>query len=214
MALSLPRRLELLAWASEAGAWVLEDDTDGVFRLSGKPLLPLQSLDRGRRVIHAGSFSQMLFPALRLGYLVVPDELCDAFKRSARLLTLGQPSLEQRALTVFLAKGHFARHLRKMRRLYTNRRNALAAALRGTFGEGVMPGMPPGGLHLVARFPGAADDTVLAKRAAAVGLAPLALSALSAAHGSGQGLLLAYSNIPANQAEDVADRLKQAIEAA
>ncbi len=214
MALPLPRRLELLAWASEAGAWVLEDDTDGVFRLAGRPLQPLKNLDRGWRVIHAGSFSQTLFPALRLGYLVVPNELCDAFRRAARLLTLGQPSLEQRALAAFLAKGHFARHLKKMRRLYGERRAALATALRGAFGEAALPEMPPGGLHLIARFAGAADDTVLAKRAIVAGLAPLALSTLATAHGNGQGLLLAYTNIPANQAEDTVSKLKHAIDAA
>ncbi|HET6610043.1 MAG TPA: PLP-dependent aminotransferase family protein [Rhodopila sp.] len=212
MALSLPRRLELLAWASEVEAWVLEDDTDSVFRLNGRPLQPLKSLDRGRRVIQAGSFSQTLFPALRLGYLVVPNELCDAFERAARLLTLGQPSLEQRALAAFLAKGHFIRHLSKMRRLYTERRTALTVALRETFGEEVLSQMPPGGLHLIARLADAVDDTVLAKRALTAGLAPCALSSLSAAHGNGQGLLLAYSNIPANRAGETVGKLKRAIE--
>lgn len=212
--LALPRRLELLAWASEAGAWVLEDDSDGVFRASGRPVLALQSLDRGGRVIHAGSFSQMLFPALRLGYLVVPDELTDAFRRAARLLTLGQPALEQRALAAFLAKGLFDRHLKRMQRLYAERRAGVVQAIAGAWGKPCVLDMPAGGLHLIARFPGAADDTVLAKRAIGAGLAPLALSSLAAAHGHGQGLLFAYSNIPADQAEDIVSKLKHVIDAA
>ncbi|HVY16464.1 MAG TPA: PLP-dependent aminotransferase family protein [Rhodopila sp.] len=246
VALSLPRRLELLTWASETGAWVLEDDSDGVFRLAGRALPTLYSLDRDRRVIHAGSFSQTMFPALRLGYVVVPDELGEAFQRAARLLTLGQPALEQRALANFIARGHFARHVKRMRRLYAERRGAMIAALRDQFGEACVPDLPQdvrrgvsqgipqnipqaipqglsqglpqglsqGGLHLIARFPDAPDDTVLAKRAAAAGLAPVALSSLAAAHGQGQGLLLAYSNIPADQADDIVSKLKQVIDAA
>ncbi len=212
--LALPRRLELLAWASETGAWVLEDDSDGMFRSSGRPLQALQSLDRGGRVLHAGSFSQTLFPALRLGYLVVPDELTDAFRRAARLLTLGQPALEQRALAAFLAKGHFDRHLKRMRRLYAERRAGVVRAVEAVMGAACVLEMSAGGLHSIARFPGSADDTVLAKRAIAAGLAPLALSTLAAAHGHGQGLLFAYSNIPADQAEDIVSKLKHVIDAA
>jgi GntR family transcriptional regulator/MocR family aminotransferase len=212
--LALPRRLELLAWASEAGAWVLEDDSDGMFRSSGRPLQALQSLDRGGRVLHAGSFSQTLFPALRLGYLVVPDELNDAFRRAARLLTRGQPALEQRALAAFLAKGLFDRHLKRMRRLYAERRAGVVRAIQVAWGEAAGPDIPAGGLHLIARFPGAADDTLLAKRALGAGLAPIALSTLAAAHGHEQGLLFAYSNVPVHMAEDIMSKLKHAIDAA
>ena len=124
VALSLPRRLALLAWAAEAGAWVLEDDYDSEFRYTGHPLPALKSLDRGGRVLYAGSFSKVLFPALRLGYLVVPDELAEAFARASRLWSLGLPSLEQRVVAAFMAEGHFARHLRRMRSLYAARRQA------------------------------------------------------------------------------------------
>jgi GntR family transcriptional regulator / MocR family aminotransferase len=207
VALSLPRRLALLAWAADAGAWALEDDYDSEFRYTGHPLPALKSLDRGGRVLYAGSFSKVLFPALRLGYLVVPDELSDAFARAARLWSFGLPSLEQRVVAALMAEGHFARHLRRMRSLYAVRRDALAAALTSTFGDQVSLELEAGGMHLLARFPGAADDGTLARRAAAAGLAPVALSSLALAHDSGQGLLLSFTNVPEGDADALVRRL-------
>ncbi|MGA3400786.1 MAG: PLP-dependent aminotransferase family protein [Acetobacteraceae bacterium] len=214
VALSLPRRLALLAWAAEAGAWVLEDDYDSEFRYTGHPLPALKSLDRGGRVLYAGSFSKVLFPALRLGYLVVPDELAEAFARASRLWSFGLPSLEQRVVAAFMAEGHFARHLRRMRALYGARRRALAAALTAVFGDRVALELEAGGMHLLARFPGAADDGTLARRAAAAGLAPTALSSLALAHDCGQGLLLSFTNVPEDAAEALSRRLAGAIEGA
>jgi GntR family transcriptional regulator/MocR family aminotransferase len=210
-ALSLPRRMELLAWAAETDAWVLEDDYDSEFRYAGRPPPALKSLDRGQRVLHAGSFSKVLFPALRLGYLVVPPELAAVFVRAARLLTAGQPNLEQAVVAAFITGGHFRRHVRRMRVLYAERRTALAAALEAGMGSRMTLEMPPGGMLLIARFPGVDDDTVLAKRAAAAGLAPLALSALAVAHDCGQGLLLGFPTIPAADADSVVARLRAAI---
>lgn len=211
VALSLPRRLELLAWAEEAGSWILEDDYDSEFRYVGRPLPSLKSLDRGERVLYAGSFSKVLFPALRLGYLVVPPELAAAFLRASRLLTLGHPVLEQKVVAAFMQKGHFARHIRRMRILYGERRRVLAAALRAEFGERIMVDAGAGGMHLVARFPGAADDAELVKRAARAGLAPSALSKMAMAHDCGQGLLLGFTNVPANDAAAIVARLAAVI---
>ncbi|MFL5252019.1 MAG: PLP-dependent aminotransferase family protein [Rhodopila sp.] len=211
VALSLPRRLELLAWAAEAGSWILEDDYDSEFRYTGRPLPALKSLDRGERVLYAGSFSKTLFPALRLGYLVVPAELAAAFLRASRLATLAQPVLEQTVVAAFMRKGHFVRHIRKMRLLYANRRRALASALRVVFGERIMLDLAAGGMHLLVRFPGVADDTELARRSAAAGLAPSALSSLAMAHDCGHGLLLGFTNIAAEDAEATAARLASAI---
>jgi GntR family transcriptional regulator / MocR family aminotransferase len=211
VALSLPRRLELLTWAAEAEAWVLEDDYDSEFRYTGRPLPSLKSLDRGQRVLYAGSFSKVLLPSLRLGYLVVPPELSDAFRRAAKLSTFGQPVLEQAVTAQFMQKGNFARHIRRMRNLYGERRQALAAALRHVFGARCSVEMAAGGMHLLARFAGGESDTKLTKRALAAGLAPSALSALSVAHDCGQGLLLSFTNIPADQAEIMADRLRSVV---
>jgi GntR family transcriptional regulator/MocR family aminotransferase len=211
VALSLPRRLELLAWAGEAGSWILEDDYDSEFRFAGRPLPSLKSLDRGDRVIYAGSFSKVLFPALRLGYLVVPAELATAFLRAARLTTIAQPSLEQSVVAAFMRKGHFPRHIRRMRLLYADRRRALAGALDAAFGDRVAVEPGADGLHLLARFSGAADDTELVRRSAGAGLAPAALSPLAMAHDCGHGLLLGFTNIPVQDAATTVARLAEVV---
>jgi len=211
VALSLPRRLALLTWAAEAGAWVLEDDYDSEFRYTGHKLPALKSLDRGERVIFAGTFSKVLFPGLRLGYLVVPDALTDAFLRASRLLNCGQPMLEQRAVAAFMEQGHFGRHLRRMRSLYADRRQALAVALRAAFGDRIVLELEAGGMHLLVRFPGMQDDGAVVRRALAAGLAPTALSGLSMAHDCGQGLLLGFTNVPEAEAVSLVARLAQAV---
>ena len=211
VALSLPRRLALLTWAAEAGAWVLEDDYDSEFRYTGHKLPALKSLDRGERVVFAGSFSKVLFPGLRLGYLVVPDALTDAFLRASRLLNCGQAVLEQRAVAAFMEQGHFGRHLRRMRSLYADRRQALAVALRAAFGERIVLELEAGGMHLLVRFPGMQDDGAVVRRALAAGLAPTALSGLSMAHDCGQGLLLGFTNVPEAEAVSLVARLAQAV---
>ncbi|HUB14812.1 MAG TPA: PLP-dependent aminotransferase family protein [Acetobacteraceae bacterium] len=211
VALSLPRRLALLGWAADAGGWVLEDDYDSEFRYTGHPLPALKSLDRGGRVLYAGTFSKVLFPALRLGYLVVPDELAEAFGRAARLGSQGLPALEQCVVARFMAEGHFARHLRRMRALYAARRQALATALSAAFGNRATLELAAGGMHLLARFPGAADDGTLARRALAAGLGPAALSSLAVAHDCGQGLLLGFTNVAESEADGLAKRLATAL---
>ncbi|HEY0185729.1 MAG TPA: PLP-dependent aminotransferase family protein [Rhodopila sp.] len=211
MALSLPRRRELLAWAEDAGSWILEDDYDSEFRYVGRPLPSLKSLDRGQRVLYAGTFSKVLFPGLRLGYLVVPPELVAAFIRACRLMTSGQPALEQSVVATFMQKGHFARHIRRMRILYGQRRASLAAALQAAFGDSITLQLQAGGMHLLARFPGGVDDTELTRRATAAGLAPSALSSLTMAHSHGQGLLLSFTNIPTEAAPAFVGRLRTAL---
>jgi GntR family transcriptional regulator/MocR family aminotransferase len=211
VALSLPRRLELLAWAAEAGSWIVEDDYDSEFRYTGRPLPSLKSLDRGQRVLYAGSFSKVLFPALRLGYLIVPPELQTVFLRASRLLTSGLPVLEQKSVAAFMRNGHFARHIRRMRMLYADRRRALATALQATFGERVMVELASGGMHLLARFPGSDDDTQLAKRAEQAGLAATALSSLMMAHDVGQGLLLGFTNVATADTDALVARLVAAV---
>jgi GntR family transcriptional regulator/MocR family aminotransferase len=202
VSLSLPRRLALLAWADEAPAWVLEDDYNAEFRYSGAIPPSLKSLDRGERVLFAGSFSKTLFPGLRLGYLVVPDALVETMTRAARLITRGPPLLEQSVTAAFMAGGHFARHVKRMRGLYRRRRAALAAALAGHFPVE----LPAGGMHLLIRLPDGVDDGDAARRALSVGLAPTALSGLSIAHNAGRGLLLAFTNV---REEDAAGLVRQ-----
>jgi len=209
--LSLERRLSLLAWAAKSNAWVLEDDYDSEFRYMGHPLPALKSLDHADRVLFAGSFSKVLFPGLRIGHLVVPEPLTEDIARASRLVQLGQSGLEQRVVASFMAEGHFARHLRRMRSLYAARRAALAEALAALFGDRVTLELQAGGMHLIARFTDGIADTELARRALAHGFAPTALSSLAMEHACDQGLLLSFTNIAAAEAPAVATRLAAAM---
>ena len=209
--LSLARRQALLAWAGAARAHVLEDDYDCEFHYSGFKPAALKSLDGEDRVFYAGSFSKTLFPALRLGYLVVPARLAENAAHHCRDMGRGHASLEQAALAAFLAEGHFARHLRRMRLHYKARRQALADALTNAFGDGIRFILPAGGLHILARFPDHGADKMLSARAARHGLAASPLSAQSIKYGAGEGLLLSFTNVPEKDAPALAARLKQAI---
>src|SRR5215470_6072768 len=128
--LSLPRRMALLAWAAAADAWIVEDDYDSEYRYLGKPLPALKSLDRHDRVLFVGSFSKILSPGLRCGYLVVPPSLVDRFVTVADLLQPPPAALIQATIAAFLEQGYLGRHIRRMRQLYGERRAALTAALR------------------------------------------------------------------------------------
>lgn len=212
MALSLSRRLALLKWASAAGAWIVEDDYDGELRYRGRPLPALKSLDKAGRVLYAGTFSKILFPGLRVGYLVVPDALLSRFARAAALLHPAPSALDQAAIATFMAEGHLARHIKRMRRLYELRRDALVEALDETLGDVLRVEPPAGGMHLVARLRRDADDMVIAKRAQERGLAPGALSRCASERRADPGLLLNFTNVTVESARIAARRLKGAIE--
>jgi GntR family transcriptional regulator/MocR family aminotransferase len=128
--MSLPRRMALLAWARRRGAWIAEDDYDSEFRYAGRPLAALQGLDTAGRVIYIGTFSKVLFPALRLGYMVVPAGTVEAFAAARALSDRHPPGPSQALVAEFLAEGHFARHIRRMRTLYAERQAALVSATR------------------------------------------------------------------------------------
>jgi GntR family transcriptional regulator/MocR family aminotransferase len=128
--MSLRRRLQLLEWARRSGAMIFEDDYDSEYRYSGRPIPALQGMDRSGSVIFAGSFSAVMFPALRLGYLVVPLDLVDVFAAAASVSTHHPPLLEQAILCDFITEGHFARHIRRMRELYAERLLVLLEAAR------------------------------------------------------------------------------------
>lgn len=211
IALSLPRRLGLLSWAAKARAIIVEDDYDGEFHYEGRPLPALKSLDRGGCVIYAGSLSKVLFPGLRLGYLVLPDDLVDAFERSLQRSDACISTFEQRVVAGFMTEGHFARHLKRMRGLYAARRRALADALNDVFGDRIVVDLQPGGMHLIARFASRRRDSELASKAQAAGLAVESLSSRAIRHGCGQGLLLGFTNIAEADARRLCGRLAGAI---
>jgi GntR family transcriptional regulator/MocR family aminotransferase len=212
--MSLPRRLALLAWAEEAGAFVLEDDYDSEYRYVGRPLPALQGLDRAGRVIYVGSFSKVLFPALRIGYLVVPDDLVDAFTAAQRFGEIHVPALEQAALADFIAGGHLGRHVRRMRALYAARGRTLVRAVRRAAGEALEVRSAHAGLHLVGWLPAGADDRAAAAGAAAHGVEAQPLSAHALRPPVRGGLLLGYAAVPEPEIERAAGRLAAALGAA
>ncbi|HLX09654.1 MAG TPA: PLP-dependent aminotransferase family protein [Thermoanaerobaculia bacterium] len=128
--MSLPRRLQLLEWARRSGALIFEDDYDSEFRFSGRPLPALQGLDRHGLVLFAGTFSKVLFPSLRLGYLVIPPDLVDTFAATKSITSRHAPLLDQAVLREFIVEGHFARHVRRMREVYAERLSALLECAR------------------------------------------------------------------------------------
>jgi GntR family transcriptional regulator/MocR family aminotransferase len=176
-AMSAARRVQLLEWARRAGAWIVEDDYDSEYRYDGHPLASLHGLDRDARVVYVGTFSKILFPALRVGYLVVPRDLVPHFRRLRGATDIFPAPATQAVLAAFIAEGHFARHLRRMRTLYGERRRALVAAIeRELGGEGVRVVGGAAGMHLVALLPEGTGDRALALRAVRAGLSVAPLS--------------------------------------
>jgi GntR family transcriptional regulator / MocR family aminotransferase len=208
--LSLARRAALLDWAAQSGSWIVEDDYVGEFRYDGRPLPALKSLDKADRVFYIGTFSKTMFPGLRIGYLVVPSSQLPPIRTLVRL-DGGRSILEQGALADFMIEGHFARHVRRMRALYASRRSALMAAVSDKFGSRFEIVPTTGGLHIVARAGAHESDVGMEHAAAAAGLRPLALSKMGQGLDCGQGLLLGFANVTADQAASTVERLKAAI---
>lgn len=191
--MSLARRTRLLQWAAESDGWIVEDDYDSEFRYSGAPLASLQGLDIDNRVIYAGTFSKTLFPGLRLGYLVVPEDLIDAFISARNAMTLAPPFLAQAVLSDFIEEGHLTRHIRRMRTRYARRRQALVASLEETLGGVVQLGPNDAGLHLTVWLPEGVDDLAVWREAQEKEVTVLPLSRLCLAPPQRQGLVLGFA---------------------
>lgn len=213
--MSLGRRLALLDWAARADAWILEDDFDSEYRYGGRPLASLQGLDRDGRVVYVGSFSKVLFPSLRLGYMVVPPDLTDVFLRARAALDSHPSSVVQPAMATFMEEGHFTAHIRRMRRLYAARQEALVEAVEHRLG-GLLHAAPGDtGMHFVATLQtGAAeDDKTLAARAADAGLSTPPLSAYYLKGGDKRGLLMGFAAVPEDEAAPGVEKLAAALQA-
>jgi GntR family transcriptional regulator/MocR family aminotransferase len=192
--MNLSRRLALLEWSRETGAWIVEDDYDSEYRFSGRPLEALHGLDRAGRVLYIGTFSKVLFPSLRLGYLVAPPELLTGLIATQRLIAVHLPLLEQLALADFMAEGYFARHVRTMRQLYKERRNALVDALARELGTRLEVTVPEAGMHLTVWLPKGMSAQAVARRAAASGLHILPISHFSLRSLQRDGLVLGFAS--------------------
>ena len=197
--MSLPRRHQLLSTARAHGAWVLEDDYDSEYRFSGPPISSLEGLDTDGRVLYMGTFSKVLYPGIKLGYLVVPKPLVTAFKQAHYDLNRpGQMPL-QAALAEFIEMGHFSSALRRARQGYGERRAALLEALKPVLAadtDGPFISGAEQGLHLCLRLPSHADDKALAQRLAQQGLTVRPLSAYCLARNDLKGLVIGYGYAP------------------
>ena len=193
MSMSVSRRLALLHWAQRADAWVLEDDYDSEIRYRGRPQPAMQGIDADGRVIYIGTFSKTLFPALRLGYVVVPPRLVDAFV-TARLVSDRHSSVvEQAVLADFIAGGHYARHLRRMRALYAERQEALVAAARELLGDVLDVRPTDAGMNVIAWLPPGVDDRAVYRAALEAGVEAPPLSPFSQAPLERGALFLNFS---------------------
>ena len=208
VSLTLPRRQQLLAWASRQQAWIVEDDYDGEYRYISRPLPALKSLDRDGRVIYSGTFSKVLFPGIRLAYLVVPEAQIGRFESISQIFRGGCPQLTQAIVASFMAQGHFARHIQRMRKLYGERRALTVRGLNNVLGEHVSIDANPGGMHLIMHLKGSQSDTALVQRMRQHGLFAEALSEWSQQHTPQSALLLGFANI---QSQASAEALGQRI---
>lgn len=210
--MSLARRLELLDTARAAGSFVLEDDYDSEYRYAGRPLAALQGLDQGGRVIYLGTFSKVMFPGVRLGYMVVPDHLLDAFLKVRTLIDAHPSSIAQAALADFIEEGHLAGHIRRMRPLYAERQAALMEALEPV-SDRLKLTPSAAGMHVVGRLDSGVDDREIARRAANLGVQAPALSGYFQGVPQARGLVLGYAGVKTETVRRAAAALVRAIDA-
>jgi len=212
--MSAARRLNLLDWARREGAWIIEDDYDSEYRFGNLPVPALQGLDRDSRVIYIGTFTKMLFPALRLGYVVLPRDLVSPFSTIRRGMDFFSPTFSQAVLADFIREGHFERHIRRTRLLCHERREALVAALGRAFGSSVRVPGDAAGMFLTAEFPDGRDDQAIGFRAAPLGVRALPLSECYDGRPRRRGLVLGYGGVRPAEMETAVSLLRQAYDAA
>jgi GntR family transcriptional regulator/MocR family aminotransferase len=209
--LTLARRLQLLEWAAQSQAWIVEDDYNSEFRHAGRPIASLQGLDSSGRVIYMGSFSKVLFPALRLGYLILPPNLIDAFISARRLADYHSPTVEQAVLADFMEAGHFGRHIRRMRGIYAERQDALIDAFRRHLPRLIDVKPAQAGMHVVGWLPRNVSDVEMSQRAIDSGIEAPSLSAFSLRPRRAGGLILGYAAFTPREIREGAKRLAIAL---
>ncbi|MBD0369919.1 MAG: PLP-dependent aminotransferase family protein [Pyrinomonadaceae bacterium] len=211
--MSAARRLQLLEWAQTAGAWIVEDDYDSEYRYESAPISSLQGLDTNSRVIYIGTFSKVLFPSLRLGYIVIPPDLLDRFAAVRQSMDLCPPPINQAVLTEFIREGHFARHLRKMRQLYGERRRVLVKEIERQLYPSCTIVGGEAGMHLTILMNVEIRDSEVAARAAERRLRLSALSLSYVGKAPRQGFVLGFGNTRASEIPGAVRLLKKLLKA-
>lgn len=212
--MSVSRRLQLLHWAKRAGSWIIEDDYDSEYRYESKPIASLQGLDRSSRVIYIGTFSKTLFPALRLGYIVIPSDLVDRFAAVRRALDIFPPYLSQDVLADFINLGHYARHIRRTRQLYAERRDVLVQNIQAEFGDQLEVLGAQAGMHLTVTLPRGVRDNEISERAAESKLWLWPLSSAYARKATLQGFILGFGGVTVDEIPQAVRRLRCVLTAA
>jgi len=202
--MSMARRLELLDWAQRTGGWIIEDDYDSEFRYSGQPLASLQGLDRYQRVIYIGTFSKVLFPGLRLGFVVLPKDLVAAFQGARLLIDRHPPTLQQTVLADFMRGGYLAGHIRRTRRRYKAARDLVAEALRRRAGADCDIHLPDCGMQVVCYLPKGLSDVAVAEEAARRGVLVRPLSSMFVDKPRQAGLVLGFTGYEAQRLRSAA----------
>ncbi len=209
--MSASRRLQLLDWAQKNGSWVIEDDYDSEYRYESLPIASMQGVDSHARVIYIGTFSKVLFPSLRLGYMVIPPDLVDHFLRIRRVIDIAPAGMYQEVLADFINEGHFARHIRRMRVLYRERRSALVENIQRELGSMVEVLGSEAGMHLTVVLPRKSRDLEIAYRAAQEGLWTWPLSTSYLGEPPQSGFILGFGSTPAEEMPRGVVRLRNLI---
>ncbi len=205
--MSASRRLQLLDWAERRGAWIIEDDYDSEYRYESMPVTSLQGLDRNSRVVYIGTFSKVLFPSLRLGYVVIPADLVERFLAVRFAIDISPANFHQGVLADFIREGHFSRHIRRMRLVYAERRSALIESLRKELGPMAEIGGAEAGMHLSVILKGISDREV-AERAARQNLWLVPLSRLYLGKKTRQGFILGFGSVAVEEIPDAVRKLR------
>jgi GntR family transcriptional regulator / MocR family aminotransferase len=208
--MSASRRLQLLDWAAGSQSWILEDDYDSDYRYEGMPISSLQGLDSNSRVVYIGTFSKVLFPSLRLGYLVIPSELVQRFVSVRLAMDIGPATFGQAVLADFIQEGHFSRHIRKMRLLYRERRNALVRSLEKEFGSAAEITGEQAGMHLCVILNGIPDREI-AERAARANLWLVPLSSSYMGKSARYGFILGFGSTRSREIPSAIQKLRAVV---
>jgi GntR family transcriptional regulator/MocR family aminotransferase len=212
--MSASRRMLLLSWASRSGGWIIEDDYDSEYRFGSRPIASLQGLDTDGRVIYVGTFSKVMFPALRLGYMVIPKDLVSAFAVARDAADVFSSTLYQAVMNEFIRTGDFARHIRRMRMLYSKRRRALVDAIQTQMGDMLEVVGAEAGMHLLALLPRRINDVAVSREAAKRGICAMPLSSCYSKPPARGGFILGYGGANAHQINDGIRKLRMSVESA